>query len=147
MKHTIHLLLVLTIVITYASCKKSGNPPSNGSGTSDSTTSGNTGTTGSNGCLLTDRHEAFDWIYTYNPDKSVSEIAVQQTFSYPFTALFSYAGDSTVITSRNANTAGMKTITTISKNTLGQVTQLFYESFDGSGNPLASTNSFSILTP
>ena len=54
--------------------------------------------------------------------------------------MFSYAGDSTVITTRNGNTQGMKTVTTISKNTLGQVTQLFYESFDVSGNPLAWTN-------
>ena len=128
------------MVLTYTSCKKSGNTPSNGSGRSDSTASGSTGTTGSNGCLLTDRYEGFDWIYTYNPDKSVSEIAVQQTFSYPYTAMFSYAGDSTVITTRNGNTQGMKTVTTISKNTLGQVTQLFYESFDVSGNPLAWTN-------
>lgn len=135
------MLLALAVLLTYASCKKSGSSPSNGSGRSDSTTTGGPGTTGSNGCLLSDRlHTGLDYLYSYNSDKTIKEIAVKQTFSYPWTAAYSYSGDSTVIVEKDGNQPGTKYTVTITKNTQGQVTNMFYESFDATGQPITWTN-------
>ena len=136
-----HTLLVLAVLLTYASCKKSGSSASNGSGKTDSTTTGGTGTTGTNGCLLSDRlHTGLDYLYSYNPDKTLSGIAVQQTFSYPWTAAFSYSGDSTVIVEKDGNQPGTKYTVTITKNAQGLVANMFYESFAVGGVPITWTN-------
>ncbi len=83
-----HLFILLTVLLIYASCKKSAKPASSSSGDSTSTT---TTTTNANGCQLTDRFDGtYDWEYTYNADKTLNNISIQQQNLYPWNAVFAY---------------------------------------------------------
>lgn len=126
-----HLFILLTILVTSASCKKTAKPASSSSSDSTSTT---TTTTNANGCQLTDRFDGtYDWEYTYNADKTLNNISIQQQNLYPWNAVFVYNGDTTV-ESINAN--GEKNFVDIVKNSQGQITDLHYVSTGLTTTPL-----------
>src|ERR1700755_2119716 len=130
MKSNTPFLFFIAILLLAGSCKKSG--ASGSGGTKDST-----GST-SSGCQLLDRKEGnLDYTYSYNTDGTVSGIAVAETGLFPWSAAYSYAGDSTII---SVNNNGNKYKVFVRKNSQKQITNLFYEYYDVTGAAISWTN-------